>query len=64
MSLHKIYLRVLEYNARAIRTYEKCGFHIEGTLREEMKVQDRWHNLIYMGVLADDFATVDSNWTN
>jgi [ribosomal protein S5]-alanine N-acetyltransferase len=62
LGLHKIYLRVLEYNVRAIRTYQKCGFHIEGTLREEMKVQGRWHNLIYMGVLAGDFATIDQNW--
>jgi RimJ/RimL family protein N-acetyltransferase len=60
MSLHKVYLRVLEYNVRAIRTYQKCGFRIEGTLREEMKVQGRWHNLIYMGILADDFAAADA----
>ena len=59
LALHKVYLRVLEYNARAIRTYEKCGFRIEGTLREEMKVQGRWHNLIYMGILADDLPPAD-----
>jgi RimJ/RimL family protein N-acetyltransferase len=63
LGLHKIYLRVLEYNVRAIRTYQKCGFLIEGTLREEMKVQGRWHNLIYMGVLAADFAAADRAWT-
>src|SRR5687768_9352523 len=66
MGLHKLYLRVLEYNARAIRTYQKCGFKIEGTLRDEMRVQERWHNLIYMGALADDFAPLDqstSHWT-
>jgi RimJ/RimL family protein N-acetyltransferase len=66
MGLHKVYLRVLEYNARAIRTYQKCGFKIEGTLRDEMRVQGRWHNLIYMGALADDFATLDhspTHWT-
>ncbi len=62
MGLHKIYLRVLEYNARAIRTYEKCGFEIEGTLRDEMKVQGRWYSLIYMGLLADEFAAVDARW--
>ena len=60
MALHKVYLRVLEYNVRAIRTYQKVGFRIEGTLREEMKVQGRWHNLIYMGILADDFAAADT----
>ena len=66
MGLHKIYLRVLEYNARAIRTYQKCGFKIEVTLRDEMRVQGRWHNLIYMGALADDFSPLDqspTHWT-
>ena len=59
MGLHKVYLRVLEYNARAIRTYEKCGFKIEGTLRDEMRVQGAWHNLIYMGALVHDFTPLD-----
>lgn len=54
MGLHKIYLRVLEFNARAIRTYEKCGFRIEGVLREEMRVDGHWHNLVYMGLLAGE----------
>ena len=64
MGLHKIYLRVLEYNARAIRTYQKCGFKIEGTLRDEMRVLGHWHNLIYMGALADDFAPLDQSTTH
>lgn len=55
LGLHKVYLRVLEYNARAIRAYEKVGFRIEGRLRQEMKVQGRWFALLYMGVLADEF---------
>ena len=60
LKLHKVYLRVLEYNARAVRTYEKCGFRVEGILRQEMKVDDQWHDLIYMGVLADEFSAADA----
>ena len=60
LALHKVYLRVLEYNARAIRTYQKCGFRVEGLLRQEMKVDGRWHDLVYMGVLADEFAAADA----
>jgi len=56
LKLHKVYLRVLEYNVRAIRTYEKCGFRVEGILRDEMHVGGRWHALVYMGVLADEFS--------
>ena len=59
LKLHKVYLRVLEYNTRAIRTYEKCGFVVEGVLREEMRVNGEWHNLVYMGVLAGEFAALE-----
>jgi diamine N-acetyltransferase len=60
LKLHKVYLRVLAYNARAIRAYQKVGFRVEGTLREEMYVQGEWHDLIYMGVLAPEFAAADA----
>jgi RimJ/RimL family protein N-acetyltransferase len=61
LKLHKVYLRVLAYNARAIRAYQKVGFRPEGTLREEMRIDGRWHDLIYMGVLTHEFATVDAS---
>lgn len=59
LHLHKVYLRVLEYNHRARRLYEKCGFVVEGVLREEMKVDGTWHALVYMGLLASEFAVAD-----
>jgi RimJ/RimL family protein N-acetyltransferase len=59
LKLHKVYLRVLDFNARAVRAYEKSGFKVEGTLREEMRVDGAWHDLIYMGVLAGEFAARD-----
>ena len=60
LKLHKIYLRVLEYNTRAIRTYEKVGFRVEGVLRDEMKVNGRWHALVYMGLLTHEYAVGSS----
>ena len=59
LHLHKVYLRVLEFNHRARRTYEKCGFVVEGVLREEMCIESVWHSLLYMGVLASDFQAAD-----
>lgn len=55
LRLHKVYLRVLHYNARAIRCYERCGFCIEGTLRGEMCVDGHWHDLLYMGLLREEY---------
>jgi RimJ/RimL family protein N-acetyltransferase len=60
LKLHKVYLRVLAYNTRAIRAYQKAGFRPEGTLREEMRVDGQWHDLLYMGVLAPEFADLEA----
>jgi diamine N-acetyltransferase len=60
LRLHKVYLRVLDYNERAVRAYLKVGFQIEGRLREEMFVDGRWHDLIYMGLLAREFAATEA----
>lgn len=55
MQLHRIGIRVLDYNKRAIRAYEKCGFVIEGRERESALVSGIWHDDLMMGLLADEF---------
>jgi RimJ/RimL family protein N-acetyltransferase len=51
LKLHRISVRVLAYNHRAIRAYQKCGFVIEGHEREAAWVNGRWHNDVIMGLL-------------
>ncbi|MCC7371646.1 MAG: GNAT family N-acetyltransferase [Chloroflexi bacterium] len=55
MQLHRIDLRVLAYNGRAIRAYEKCGFVREGVERESALVNGVWHDDIIMSVLDREF---------
>jgi RimJ/RimL family protein N-acetyltransferase len=55
LDLHRVGLRVLEYNTRAIRAYEKCGFVREGIERETKYVDGRWYGDIMMSILASDF---------
>lgn len=52
MGLHRLGLRVLALNERALRTYQKCGFVIEGREREAALVDGEWHDDIIMGLLA------------
>jgi len=61
LDLHKVFLRVLDFNARAIHVYEKCGFRQEGLLREEMYSEDAWHHLIYMGILRHEYEALRRN---
>jgi RimJ/RimL family protein N-acetyltransferase len=55
MNLHRIYLRVFEYNLRGVKSYEKCGFKQEGLLRQDRYCNGRYHGTIMMGILKDEF---------
>jgi RimJ/RimL family protein N-acetyltransferase len=54
MGLHRLSLRVLAFNGRAIRAYQKCGFRVEGRERESALIDDVWHDDLIMGLLAED----------
>ena len=55
LKLHRISVRVLTYNHRAIRAYQKCGFVIEGREREAAWVNGQWHADVIMGLLDREF---------
>lgn len=56
LNLHRVSLRVLVYNTRAIRAYEKCGFRVEGRERETAFVNNAWHDDLIMGILSHEFV--------
>ena len=55
LNLHRVFLRVFDFNERAIRSYLKCGFVEEGRLREAFFRNGEYHDVIVMGVLEDEF---------
>jgi RimJ/RimL family protein N-acetyltransferase len=52
--LHRVSLGVLDFNPRARRVYEKCGFQLEGRLREAVRWDGEWHDELVMSVLSTD----------
>ncbi len=56
MNLHRVDLIVLESNQRAIRSYEKCGFKVEGVLRERALVGGQRQNDLIMAILRHEFS--------
>jgi len=52
--LHRVSLGVLDFNPRAKRVYEKCGFQLEGRLRDAVRWEDEWHDELVMSVLSTD----------
>lgn len=55
MNVHKVSLTVFSFNTRAIRCYEKCGFKVEGCLRNEIFKDGKYHDSIAMGILKEEF---------
>ena len=54
LKLHRIDLGVHEFNKRAIRCYQKCGFEIEGLLRDSMKYQNKYWSAYNMSILNNN----------
>ncbi len=54
LNLHRVALRVAAYNVRAIRSYQSCGFVVEGRERESLWLDDRWWDDLSMGILDSE----------
>jgi RimJ/RimL family protein N-acetyltransferase len=55
LGLHRIALFVFEFNVRAVRAYQRCGFVIEGRARESIWRDGRWWDELAMSVLESDW---------
>lgn len=60
LGMHRVDLKVLDFNERAIAAYRACGFVEEGRERESCWVDGRWHDDVVMGVLDREFADADT----
>ncbi|SHE36359.1 Protein N-acetyltransferase, RimJ/RimL family [Marinitoga hydrogenitolerans DSM 16785] len=56
MNINKVKLSVFSFNKRAIRSYEKIGFKVEGVLREEIFRDGIYHDEIIMGILRKEWV--------
>lgn len=57
-NLHRVWLTVLEDNARAIACYRKCGFAEEARQRQDVYTHGRYWDVLFMGVLRSDFEAL------
>ncbi len=56
LNVNRVWLRVYEDNARAIRSYEKVGFRPEGRLRQDRFHRGRYFDTIVMALLREEFG--------
>jgi RimJ/RimL family protein N-acetyltransferase len=57
LNLDRLTLNVFAYNERAQRSYLKAGFHIEGCQRERLRRGSRRYDMIFMGILRDEWQS-------
>lgn len=55
LRLHRVDLRVLTDNHRAIAVYEKCGFVREGVERETVYASGEWRSDLIMSILEAEY---------
>ncbi|OZB94191.1 GNAT family N-acetyltransferase [Paenibacillus sp. XY044] len=55
LKLHRIHLGVYTFNPRAIHVYEKIGFKREGLQRDALYIDGKFHDMITMAILEDEF---------
>lgn len=53
LSLHKIMLRVFDFNGAAIAAYERAGFLKEAYLKDDVKINGSFRNIILMAKIKD-----------
>ena len=51
LRLHSIYLRTYDFNERAIKSYEKCGFKEFGRRHESRFTDGKYHDMVYMELI-------------
>jgi len=59
MRLERVWLRVFDYNARAVRSYEKAGFVDEVLLRHDRFHRGAYHDVHLMAITRPDWLARD-----
>ena len=55
LNLHRLYLKVFAWNKNARAMFESFGFREEGTLREQVFRDGKYHDIVIYGMLGNEF---------
>lgn len=56
LNLHRLSLTVFDYNQRAVRSYEKAGFIVEGRARQYLNREGQRYDMIFMSILREEWG--------
>jgi RimJ/RimL family protein N-acetyltransferase len=60
LGVERLSLGLFEYNPRALRSYEKCGFRFEGRTRGDVLREGERYDSLWMGILREEWLGLDT----
>ncbi len=55
LGLNRVFLRVFADNKRAIKSYENAGFKYEGTFKQDVIIDGKPYDMVFMAVLREEW---------
>ncbi len=60
LGAQRVSLGLHEYNPRALRSYEKAGFQLEGRTRKDIQREGRRTDTLWMGILREEWFALQN----
>lgn len=60
LGLQRVSLGLHEYNPRALRSYEKAGFRLEGRTRKDILREGKRTDTLWMGILREEWQPMQT----
>ena len=60
LNVHRVSLGLHEYNPRALRSYEKAGFRLEGRTRKDLMREGKRYDSLWMGILREEWMQMQN----
>jgi len=61
LGLNRVWTYILEENQSSLKIFKKCGFKIEGLLRQHAFKEGVYKNVVVVGLCADQFLELDKS---
>lgn len=60
LGMERLSLGLFEYNPRGLRSYEKCGFRLEGRTRKDARREGKRYDSLWMGILRQEWLQIQN----
>jgi RimJ/RimL family protein N-acetyltransferase len=60
LGAQRVSLGLHEYNLRALKSYQKAGFRLEGRTRQDLMREGRRFDSLWMGILREEWMRMQN----